>query len=178
MAKYLELRRHTDSDGDALSDDGVQAALQIGDGLHGSYHLGVSTGAQRATQTIACLLAAAGERVPRGVVVETGLRSDDEDRWRAVAGQADGTDIDAFRAVDSDFVDAECERLAGGLRAVLDRLDDEERALVVGHTPTTEAAVYGLTGQVIGSLSKGDGVLVVADGQSFRLEQLVTPGQR
>jgi broad specificity phosphatase PhoE len=56
MAKYVELRRHTDADGDVLTSDGVQAALEIGSRLTGDYELLVSTGAQRATQTLACLL--------------------------------------------------------------------------------------------------------------------------
>jgi broad specificity phosphatase PhoE len=54
MARYVELRRHTDSDGDALTQDGVRAALTIGRGLGGGYELLVSSGAQRATQTLAC----------------------------------------------------------------------------------------------------------------------------
>ena len=53
MARYVELRRHTDSDGDALTDEGVRAALDIGRGLAGRYELLVSSGAQRATQTLA-----------------------------------------------------------------------------------------------------------------------------
>src|ERR687892_25717 len=54
MARYVELRRHTDNDGDALTEDGVRAALEIGQQLAGGYALLVSTGAQRATQTLAC----------------------------------------------------------------------------------------------------------------------------
>lgn len=172
MAKYLELRRHTDNDGDVLSDDGVQAALEIGAGLGTSYHLGVSTGAQRATQTLACFLAALEVRLPRGVIVELTLRSDNEDRWREIAGQAEGSSLTAFTDVDADFVETEAERLAGGLHSVFDRLDDEERALVVGHSPSNEAAVYGLTGETIASQSKGDGVLLVQMGEDYRLEQL------
>ena len=175
MAKYLELRRHTDNDGDVLSMQGVDAALEIGRTLHGNYHLGVSTGAQRATQTLACLLVSVGEHVPRGVVVEPGLRSDAEDRWKEIAGQADGATVADFRAVDQGFVEGEARKLADGLRSVLDALEDEQRALVVGHSPTTEAGIYGLTGEEIEPFDKGGGILLVADGQSFRLEQLVDP---
>ena len=75
MARFVELRRHTNSDGDVLTDQGVAAALRIGAGLTGGYPLGVSTGAQRATQTLACLLAALAQPVPSGVIVEPGLRS-------------------------------------------------------------------------------------------------------
>src|SRR6266545_7502557 len=75
MARYVELRRHTDADGDVLTQEGVRAATEIGARLRGGYDLLVSTGAQRATQTLACFLAARGERVAGGVIVETGLRS-------------------------------------------------------------------------------------------------------
>jgi hypothetical protein len=47
MARYLELRRHTDNDGDVLSEEGVQAALEIGRRLTGRYALLVSSGASR-----------------------------------------------------------------------------------------------------------------------------------
>jgi phosphohistidine phosphatase SixA len=46
---------------------------------------------------------------------------------------------------------------------VLERLGEAERALVVGHSPTNEAAVLGLPGQQVAPLAKGAGVLVVAD---------------
>jgi hypothetical protein len=59
-----------------------------------------------------------------------------------------------------------------GLLRVLERLSDGERALAVGHSPTNEAAVFGLTGQLVAPLAKGAGVLVVADGDRFRAESL------
>ena len=163
MAKTVELRRHTDDDDDVLTPEGVQAALEIGRSLVGDYQLAVSTGAQRATQAVACMLAGLGQRVPEGVVVEPGLRSDAEDRWRAVAGEASGSGLDAFREVDTEFVDRECRSLGQALQRVFDALDEGGRALVVGHSPTNEAAVLGLTGQVVDPLGKGEGVLVVAD---------------
>ena len=90
MAKYLELRRHTDNEDDSLSDEGVRRALEIGAGLHGKYDVLVSTGAQRATQTLGCFLAALGEKVPGGVVVEGDLRSKVEHRWKAAYQDAGG----------------------------------------------------------------------------------------
>jgi hypothetical protein len=74
VGREIELRRHTDADDDVLTAEGVRAALAIGARLRGDYDLAVSTGAQRATQTLACFLAALGQRVPGGVVVEPGLR--------------------------------------------------------------------------------------------------------
>jgi hypothetical protein len=42
----------------------------------------------------------------------------------------------------------------------------------VGHSPTTEAAVLGLTGTSIPPLGKGDGVLVGEAGGRFTVEPL------
>jgi hypothetical protein len=172
MARFVELRRHTDNDGDVLTGDGVAAALRIGAGLAGGYRVGVSTGAQRATQTVGCLLAGLGQPVPGGVVVEEGLRSEREDRWRAAYQRAGSGDLEALRAVDPDFVAEESAKLGAALGRVLDRLEDGERALVVGHSPTNEAAVLGLTGQLVAPLGKGAGVLVAADGDEFRVESI------
>jgi broad specificity phosphatase PhoE len=172
MARFVELRRHTDNDGDVLSGDGVAAALRLGAGLGGGYRVAVSTGAQRATQTVGCLLAALGQPVPDGVVVEAGLRSEREDRWRAVAKEADGGDLAAMRAVDPGFVDEEAAALGAALGRVLERLGDGERALAVGHSPTNEAAVLGLTGELVAPLGKGAGVLVTDDDGTWRVEPL------
>ena len=104
MPRFIELRRHTDSDGDVLTDEGVAAALRLGASLAGGYQLGVSTGAQRATQTLACMLAALGQPVPGGVVVEAGLRSEREDDWRRASQQAGSGDLAALRAADPALV--------------------------------------------------------------------------
>jgi broad specificity phosphatase PhoE len=172
MGRSVELRRHTDNDGDVLSDDGVAAALRLGATLAGGYRVAVSTGAQRATQTVGCLLAALGQPVPDGVVVEPGLRSQREDRWRALSKEADGGDLAAMRSVDPESVDQEATALGAALGRVLERLEDGQRALAVGHTPTNEAAVLGLTGQLVAPLSKGAGVLVTDDQGSYRVDPL------
>jgi len=172
MSRFVELRRHTDNDGDVLTDQGVAAALRIGAGLAGGYRLGVSSGAQRATQTLACLLAALGQPVPGGVIVEPGLRSQREERWRAAYQQAGSGELEALRAADPELVSQDCAALGAALGRVLERLGEGERALVVGHSPTNEAAVLGLTGQQVAPLAKGAGVLVVADGDRLRVEPL------
>jgi phosphohistidine phosphatase SixA len=172
MARFVELRRHTDNDGDVLTGEGVAAALRLGQALGGGYRVAVSTGAQRATQTVGCLLAALAQQVPDGVVVEAGLRSEHEDRWRAVAKEAGGGDLAAMRSVDPGFVDGEVAALGAALGRVLERLGDGDRALAVGHSPTNEAAVLGLTGQLVAPLAKGAGVLVTADEGSFRVDPL------
>jgi broad specificity phosphatase PhoE len=172
VAKEIELRRHTDAGEDVLTAEGVAAALEIGARLRGDYQLAVSTGAQRATQTLACFLAALGQQVPLGVVVERGLRSQVEDRWRAAYQKAGSGALGALREADPELVAEDSERLGAALRRVLDGLPDGGRALVVGHSPTNEAAVLGLTGEIAAPLAKGAGVRVVARDDGYQVEPL------
>ncbi len=172
MAKYVELRRHTDDEDDALSEEGVRQALEIGAALHGEYEVFVSTGAQRATQAAGCLLAGLGQKVPGGVVVEEGLRSKTEDRWKAAYQEAGSGELDALRDADPELVEQDSETLSAALGRVFDRVPDGGRALVVGHSPTNEAAVFGLTGEIVEPMGKGMGVLVVEEDGQFRVEQL------
>jgi broad specificity phosphatase PhoE len=172
MAKYVELRRHTDADGDFLTPEGVRAAADIGARLTGGYAVLVSSGAQRATQTLGCFLAALGERVPGGVAVDSGLRSQREDRWRDAYRKAGSGELEAMRAVDPELVEEDSAVLGAALARVLHALADGERALVVGHSPTNEAAVLGLTGEIVAPIAKGAGVLLVAEDDSFRIEPL------
>jgi broad specificity phosphatase PhoE len=172
MAKEIELRRHTDSDGDVLTQEGVQAALEVGADLRGGYQLLVSSGAQRATQTLACFACALGERVPARAVVESGLRSQLEDRWRQAYQRAGSGELDALRTADADLVEEDSAALGAALRRVFARLADGGRALVVGHSPTNEAAVLGLTGNTIEPMAKGAGILIVVDEGETRVEPL------
>jgi broad specificity phosphatase PhoE len=172
MPRYVELRRHTDSEGDALTEEGVRAALQIGRTLAGGYALLVSSGAQRATQALACFACALGDPVPGGAVVEAGLRSRVEDRWRAAYERAGSGELAALRAADPELVREDSAVLGAALRRVLERLPEGGRALAVGHSPTNEAAVLGLTDALIEPMAKGAGVLVVAEGDEARTEPL------
>lgn len=172
MRRIVDLRRHTDNDGDVLTDDGIGAALEIGRSLGSAYEVVVSTGAQRATQTAACFLAVGHGEVGRGVIVNTGLRSDNEDRWKEAYQEAGSGELSAFRSVAPDFVEEECERLGGALREVFGLLDAGQSALVVGHSPTSEAAVYGLTGEEVSPLGKGEGVRVTEDDGEYTVERL------
>lgn len=170
MAKTVELRRHTASDGDVLTPDGVAAAVAIGERLDGAYDLIVSSGAQRATQTIACFLAGLGKPLSCGVTVDTGFRSTQEDRWRDTAKRTGGGSLDAFIEAEPDLVADESKTLGDALRRVLDRLPDGGRALVVGHSPMHETAIYALTGTIVAPIAKGGGVLIVQDGSEYRVE--------
>jgi broad specificity phosphatase PhoE len=168
--RYVELYRHTDNDGDSLTPEGIAAAESIGrTRLSPPYAFFGSTGAQRATQMAEILRSAAGqEDVP--VTVVAGLRSSVEDRWRAAAKTAGkGATVEQMRSVDPDLVEKESMLLGGALRSVFDALPEGGRALVVGHSPTNEAAVLGLVGDVVGPLGKGDAVLVVEDEGRFQL---------
>src|SRR2546426_10857860 len=136
MSRTVDLMRHADADGDVLTPAGVRMALDIGRRLEGRYEVMVSSGAQRATQTLACLLAGMSRRVAGGVVVNSGFRSSGGGRWFAVARQAKGKDLEAFRAVDPELVEKECALLGGGLRGVVESLPEGGLGFGGGHLPT------------------------------------------
>ena len=165
MTKTIELRRHTANDGDVLTAEGVADAIRIGRGLEGPYDIVVSSGAQRATQAAACFLAGLGAEVPGGVVIDAGFRSLDEDRWRAIYGETKRGELEAFLLADRPFVERETRRFRGALERVVSHTPDDGHALVVGHSPMLEAAVWGVTQTAIPALGKGRAVsLVYADG--------------
>jgi broad specificity phosphatase PhoE len=171
--RYVELRRHTDNDGDKLTEQGIADAEAIGrTGLHPPYTAFVSTGAERATEMLEILRRAAGqEEVP--ITTQAGLRSSVEDRWREAAKAAGkGASIEQMRAVDADLVEHETRLLGSVLRRVVDGLPEGGRALVIGHSPTNEAAVYGLAGRAIAAMGKGEGVLVAEDGGRYEIHPL------
>ena len=93
--RYVELYRHTDNDGDTLTDDGIAAAEEIGrERLAPPYTLFGTSGAQRATQMVEILRRGAGqEDVP--ITGVPGLRSSVEDRWReASSGAGKGATVE------------------------------------------------------------------------------------
>lgn len=171
--RYVELRRHTDNDGDELTAQGVADAEAIGrEGLQPPYAAFISSGAARATQMVTILRHAAGQD-DTPISEATGLRSTVEDRWRAAAKAAGkGATVEQIRRVDPDLVDHEERLLGAALRGVVASLPDGGRALVVGHSPTNEAAVAALTGQTVEPLDKGAGVLLVEDGGRFTVRPL------
>ena len=171
--RYVELRRHTDNDGDELTAQGVADAQAIGhEGLQPPYAAFISSGAARATQMVTILRHAAGQD-DSPIREVTGLRSTVEDRWRTAA-KAAGKDatVEQIRTVDPDLVDHEERLLGAALREIVASLPDGGRALVVGHSPTNEAAVAGLTGQTVEPLAKGAGVLLIEDGGRFTTRPL------
>ncbi len=171
--RYVELRRHTDNDGDQLTAQGVADAQAIGrEGLQPPYAAFISSGAARATEMVTILRHAAGQD-DTPIVEVTGLRSTVEDRWRAAAKAAGrGASVEQIRAVDPDLVDHEERLLGAALRGIVESLPEGGRALVVGHSPTNEAAAAALTGASVQPLGKGAGVLLVEDGGRFTVRAL------
>jgi hypothetical protein len=156
--RYVELRRHTDNEGDRLTPQGAADAEMIGrGGLHPPYAAFVSTGAARATQMLEILRHAAGQD-DTPITAATGLRSSVENRWRDAAKAAGKrADLEDIRAIDPDLVERESWLLGSALRQVVAGLPEGGRALVAGHSPTTEAAVLGLAGLVVPPLGTGKG---------------------
>lgn len=171
--RYVELRRHTDNDDDQLSEQGVADAEAIGrDALNPPYAAFVSTGAARATEMLQILRHAAGQDEV-AITEQIGLRSTVEDRWREAAKAAGkGATVEDMRAVDRDLVDHESQLLGSVLRQVVEGIREGGRALVVGHSPTNEAAVYGLVGRLLAPMGKGAGVLIVEDGGQYEVQAL------
>lgn len=167
MAKEIELRRHTDNEGDALTTEGVLAAVEIGRGFGGGYSFVAASDARRAIQTAGCMVAGLGEPVAGGVIVSAGLRSQREDEWRAAYQKAGKGDLASLREADPGLVAKDSAALAEGLRDLFDQLEAGGRALAIGHSPTSEAAIFGLTGEAVDPLGKGEGVVVRAEGAEF-----------
>lgn len=170
MTKTLELRRHAASDDDVLTSEGVEAAVRIGPTL-GPYDLVVSSGAQRATQTAACFLAGSRALVQGGVVVDEGFRSENEDRWREIYSDTRKGDLEAFLVADYAFVSSEARRFVEALRRVATHMPEGGRALVVGHSPMLEAAVWGATETAIPALGKGQAVVLRFGDGEFSLSE-------
>jgi hypothetical protein len=171
--RYVELRRHTDNEGDQLTPQGAADAERIGrDGLHPPYAAFISTGAARTTQMLEILRHAAGQD-DTPITVANGLRSSAESRWRDAAKAAGkAADLDAMRAIDPDLVEKESLLLGSALGQVVEGLPEGGRALVVGHSPTNEAAVLGLTDRIVPPLGKGKGVLLIEDAGDYRVQPL------
>ena len=106
--RYVELRRHTDNEGDRLTPQGAADAEMIGrGGLHPPYAAFVSSGAARATQMLEILRRAAGQD-DTPITAATGLQSSVENRWRDAAKAAGKrADLEDIRAIDPDLVQRE-----------------------------------------------------------------------
>jgi Histidine phosphatase superfamily (branch 1) len=167
--RRLEVRRHaakgTELSGDSLSPEGIAQAHALGRSLRVGYTHLYSSGAQRATQTLACILAGMGRSVMNGVVIRPGLGSPREEEWRAACRTAGTADLDKLLATNEGLVRAEAERLGGELRAIFAELPEGSYALAIGHSPLSECGVYGLTGKIVmPGLKECEGVLIAEYG--------------
>lgn len=134
--KFLELRRHAirDPDADRLSGVGRAQAEDAGRSAGVTYDAVWVSPAQRAAETAAWFLRGAGQQLPEHAVIP-GLAGKD-----ASGGSPEG--------------------MAAGVRALLDRLFDDERGLAISHTPLVERAALGLSGREIRPLAECEGILV------------------
>lgn len=163
--RRLEIRRHakkaSEPGSDMLSAEGIEQAHALGRRLRIGYTHLYSSGAQRATQTLACLLAGMGRFVLQGVEVRAGLGSARESEWREAARAAQSAELGALERQNEALVREESERLAAEMRSLLAALPEGGYALAIGHSPLAECAVYGLTGKPPAPLAELEGFLVV-----------------
>jgi hypothetical protein len=132
----------------------------------------VSTGAQRATQTLACFAAMLRHQVPGGAVVEARLRSRVEDRSREAYRRAGSGDLAAPRDADPGLVTEDSAVLGDALRASRTPAAGRQwhsRSATAGRT---RRPCWDLPGEIVEPLAKGAGVLVVEEGGRPRVEPL------
>ena len=181
--RELELRRHAmwnkDAGGftpGALTPQGQLDARSVGKTMRKDFVAIFFSPAQRASETAAWFLRGSRQPPPATAIDVAGLASEREDEWRA-AGQAAGSGrLDAMMAAAPALVAEESSRMAGVVRTLMDRISKGEAALVVGHTPLLEAAVYGLTGVIIEPLEQCEGVNVTLDDAGdYRIQELRLP---
>lgn len=169
--RSLELRRHSkrNPEADELTEEGRGLALRVGRDLPGGYDALFTSPATRSAQTAAWFLRGLGQQLPAIHGISDGLASPVEDRWRSSAKGAGMGRIDTIRKVDPDLVEKESARLADTIRGLLSEVPEGGRGLAVGHSPLLEAAVFGLSGEVIEPLSECEGVLLEEDAGEIRL---------
>ncbi|HUG87538.1 MAG TPA: histidine phosphatase family protein [Actinomycetota bacterium] len=168
--RYLELRRHADSDGDALTEAGRTTAERVGRGMEGPFDGVFTSPAKRAAATAAWFLRGLGQQLPQLHGVTDGLTSGEEGRWRETAILSETGRVDDIEREDPELVGSELPRLADAVLQMLAALRDGQRALAVGHSPFLEAAVYALTDVVLEPLRKCEGVLLGSDGERVTVE--------
>jgi phosphohistidine phosphatase SixA len=135
--RQLELRRHAPRDplADRLSPAGRAIAEDVGRRQAGTGYVAVYVSpAARAAETAAWFLRGAGVQLPEhGVVAGLGGRDPS-------GGSPEG--------------------MAAGVRALLDQLPEDGRALAISHTPFVERAAFGLTGVEVAPMRECEGILV------------------
>jgi broad specificity phosphatase PhoE len=165
--RRLTLLRHTANAGDRLTDAGIEAAVALGAELAGTgFTLVVTSGAQRAAQTAACVLASGLLTVPLGVYVHEGFALADGAAWDEAINDAGGPEIMGIKAAAPALVGAAAAALSDAVTWTCDRLSKDGHALIVSHSPLIELAVWELTGTAPDPFERGQWVTV--DGPSDR----------
>ena len=146
--RELELRRHArrDPHADRLSAEGRAQAEDVGRASQARYAVVFVSPAGRAAETAAWFLRGAGQQLPEHEVIP-GLAGAD-----ASGGSPEG--------------------MAAGVRALLNRVPEDGRALAVSHTPFVERAAAGLTGHDVRPMAECEGLLVTLDGGRLTVEEL------
>jgi broad specificity phosphatase PhoE len=171
--RRLELRcagaQGPDLGGDALSTEGVEQAYRLGRSLRIGYTHLFSSGSQRATQTIACILAGMGRHVLNGVVVLPELGSLRVLEWKTAIARAGSTNFQALLRKNEALVQLEATRLSSVLRSLLAQLPEGSYALAVSSDPLPECAFFGLTGKVAPPLENNK-CFLITEYKGGRLE--------
>ncbi|HEX6263082.1 MAG TPA: phosphoglycerate mutase family protein [Actinomycetota bacterium] len=168
--RYLELRRHADNEGDALTEAGKATAERVGRSMEGPFDGVFTSPAKRAANTAAWFLRGMGQQLPQLHGVTDGLTSAEEERWREAGSRTGTWRVDDIEREDPELVREELPRLADAILQMFAAIRDGQRALVVGHSPFLEAAVYALSGTVLDPLGKCEGVLLGHDGERVTVE--------
>lgn len=168
--RLLELRRHADNDGDALTETGRTTAERVGRSMEGPFDGVFTSPAKRAAGTAAWLLRGLGQQLPQLHGVTEGLTSRQEERWREAAERSGTGRVDDIERADPELVREERPRLADAMLQMFAAIQDGQRALAVGHSPFLEAGVYALTGMVLEPLGKCEGVLLGHDGERVAVQ--------
>lgn len=140
--------RHTLNDGDALTDDGVESALEVGRSLADrNFSLVVVSGMQRAAQTAACVLAAGSTSGVKGVFVHEGFGSDDWKGWGDLIKRTGSGNVQDLASADDDRYRQVRERVNDAMNWTARKLGSDGDALIVSHSPIIEFAIWELTGR-------------------------------
>ena len=179
--KEIELRRHGAYQKGgltpgALTHEAQLEARAVGKSMRTDFAAVWFSPAQRAAETAAWFLRGSRQPPPPVLTEVPGLTPEREDEWREAGSAASSSRLDSVMEQNPGLVTEESERMAGLVRELFGRLKDGEAALVVGHTPLLEAAVYGLTSVIVEPLKELEGVnMTLDDAGDFRIQELRLP---
>ena len=104
-------------------------------------------------------------------MVEPGLARSERIAGARPTGRPEAGGWRIWWAADPELVESDSRALAESLGRVLERLDDGQTALVVGHSPTNEAAILGSRGEIVDRF-EGEPARASAGADGFRIERL------